>query len=49
MPLPTAPRNSPFGPVILRAITVVQWPVIRLYTGSINMSGDRGSDLNTLK
>src|SRR5258708_39238834 len=49
MPLPTAPRNSPFGPVTLRAITVVQAPVMRLCTGSTSSSGDRGSVLKALK
>ncbi len=49
MPLPLVPRNSPFGPVILRARTVVQRPVIRLYTGSTKSDGDRGSDLKVLK
>ena len=46
---PITPRNSPFGPVTLRAITVVQSPVIRLKTGSTTMAGECGSDLKVLK
>ena len=49
MPLPMTPRNSPFGAVTLRAITVVQTPVMRLWTGSISIAGDCGSDLKVLK
>jgi len=33
-----APKNSPFGPVTLRARTVVHWPVMRLCTGSTSNS-----------
>ena len=49
MPLPIAPRNSPFGPVSLRARTVVQAPVTRLCTGSTSNAGECGSDLKVLK
>src|SRR5215468_11914432 len=49
MPRPIAPMNSPFAPVTLRAITVVQTPVMRLYTGSISMDDACGSDLKLLK
>ena len=49
MPRPMAPMNSPFTPVTLRAITVVQTPVMRLNTGSITTDGAFGSDLKTLK
>ncbi len=48
MPRLMDPRNSPFGPVSLRARMVVQAPVTRLCTGSTTSFGEFGSDLKVL-
>jgi len=40
MSLETTPKNCPFGPTTLRAMTVVHPPVWRLLTGASRRRGD---------
>src|ERR1700730_15207521 len=48
-PRVTTPRNSPFGLVTLRAMTVVHPPVNRLFTGARRTVGDHLSATNPAK